>query len=73
MCNHCLFETCAKIGGQPWAMEEMPHFYECSMALAYHVSNDIVSMVATFNSKCTRFWSKCLSIKIPVLDEPKMK
>jgi len=68
-----LFEVCSKIGGIPWALDELPHFYECSMAIGYHVSNDMISFTSTWNSKCTRYWSKYLSIQTPVSDEPKLK
>ena len=73
LCNYSLFEICAKIGGQPWAIDDLPNFYECSMAVGYHVSNDIISYVSTFNSKCTRFWSKPLSLQTTITDEPKLK
>ena len=73
MLNHSLFEVCAKIGGQPWAIDELPHFYETTMCIGYHVSHETLSFVSTFNSKCNRYWSKCLSLRTKLTDDSKLK
>lgn len=57
-----LFQLCAKIGGEPWALSELPFFYDCSMVLGYFVFEDIISMSVSLNQKVSRYWSKCLKI-----------
>ena len=43
------------------------------MALGYHVSQDMISMVSSINSKCNRYWSKQMSLKTNLVDEPNLK
>ena len=38
--NRTMMQLCAKIGGEPWAIDELPFFYQCSMAAGYYVTND---------------------------------
>ena len=39
ICNKVLMQLCAKIGGEPWALNELPFFYSCTMVAGYHVFN----------------------------------
>jgi aubergine-like protein len=38
VCNKIIVQLCAKIGGEPWAINELPYFYESSMCIGYHVN-----------------------------------
>ena len=35
--NKVLIHLCAKIGGEPWALNELPFFYSCTMVAGYYV------------------------------------
>lgn len=61
--NHCLFEVCFKIGGIPWAIDDLPFFYEATMVVGYHVSEQNVAFVSSYNSKATKLYSQVGSIK----------
>lgn len=37
--NKILIQMVAKIGGEPWAINELPFFHLCSMTAGYYVSN----------------------------------
>ena len=37
--NKLLVQLVAKIGGEPWAINELPFFHLCSMTAGYYVSN----------------------------------
>nr|AEX87961.1 Otiwi11 [Sterkiella histriomuscorum] len=60
--NKLLVQICAKVGGEPWAIQELPYFYECTMIVGFYVSDNIISYVCSLNSKVTRYWSKYINI-----------
>ena len=37
--NRLMMQLTAKVGGEPWAIEELPFFYQCSMAAGYFVED----------------------------------
>lgn len=55
-------KVCAKIGGEPWAIDELPFFNLSSMAASYFVDSDQISLVGSINQKATRYWSKSLPL-----------
>jgi vacuolar-type H+-ATPase subunit F/Vma7 len=60
--NRLLMKFCAKIGGEPWAVDELPFFNLSSMAVSYYVDTDQIALVASINQKATRYWSKAVKI-----------
>ena len=57
-------QICAKIGGIPWTVSELPFFDKRTMVCgldAYHDSEDgllsVVGFVASYNRTCTKYWS----------------
>ncbi|CDW86755.1 macronuclear development protein 1 [Stylonychia lemnae] len=62
VCNKLIMQICAKIGGEPWAISELPYFYDCTMVSGYYITSNLISYVCSLNSKATRYWSKCLSV-----------
>lgn len=62
VCNKLLIQLCSKIGGEPWAINELPFFYDCTMVAGYYVTDKVLSYTASLNAKATRYWSKCLNI-----------
>ena len=57
-------QICAKIGGIPWAVSELPFFDKRTMVCgldAYHDGEDgllsVLGFVASYNRTCTKYWS----------------
>ena len=55
---------CAKIGGEPWAVNDMPFFDEPTMVCGMDVyhntslgSKSILAFCASTNQRGTKFWS----------------
>jgi hypothetical protein len=42
-------KLCAKIGGETWAIDELPFFNLSSMAASYFVDTDQISFVGSIN------------------------
>ena len=63
ICNKILIQICAKIGGEPWAMSDMPFFDKPTMicGLALHSKlpgqKSVLSFTASVNQRATKFWS----------------
>ena len=57
-------QICAKIGGIPWTVSDLPFFDKKTMVCgldAYHDSEDgllsVHGFVASYNKTCTKYWS----------------
>ena len=61
--NRLMMQLCAKVGGEPWAIDELPFFYQCSMAVGYFVDDKQLALVGSLNQKATRYWSKGLPLE----------
>ena len=55
---------CAKIGGEPWAISEMPYFDDMTMVCGLDVYHNtaigkrsILAFCASYNQRATKFWS----------------
>lgn len=55
---------CAKIGGEPWAINDLPFFDERTMVCGmdvYHNTNlkaqSILAFCASINQRATKYWS----------------
>ena len=64
ICNKILIQICAKIGGEPWAVSELPLFEKptmiCGMDVYHKVGNGTKSMLAvtcSINQRATKYWS----------------
>ncbi len=61
--NKILIQICAKIGGEPWALEDLPFTKEPTMVCAvecYDKKNlraPLMAMCATYNSMFTKYSS----------------
>jgi len=61
--NKILIQICAKIGGEPWALEDLPFTKEPTMVCAvetYDKKNlraPLMAMCATYNSMFTKYCS----------------
>lgn len=62
ICNRILFQVCAKIGGEPWALNDLPFFFSCTTAVGYHVFDNLITFTCSLNQKATRYWSKALPL-----------
>lgn len=60
--NRTMMQLCAKVGGEPWAIDELPFFYQCSMAAGYFISHNRIAFVGSLNQKATRYWSKSMQL-----------
>ena len=57
-------QICAKIGGIPWTVNDLPFFSKrtmvCGLAV-HHDSEDgmisVAGLVASYNKTCTKYWS----------------
>ena len=58
-----MMQLCAKVGGEPWAIDELPFFYQCSMAVGYFIDDKQIALVGSMNQKATRYWSKGLPLE----------
>lgn len=47
--NKLLFKLVCKLGGEPWALDELPYFYLTSIAIGIHVSKTHIALVASMN------------------------
>ena len=65
VCCRLMLKICAKVGGEPWAVSELPYFSELSIAVGVHITETQVCVVSTLNQTCTRYWSKTLAIFSP--------
>ncbi len=64
ICNKILIQICAKIGGEPWAINEMPFLNKptmvCGMDVYHKVGNgnkSVLAFTASINQRVTRYWS----------------
>ncbi|CDW80416.1 macronuclear development protein 1 [Stylonychia lemnae] len=64
ICNKILIQICAKIGGEPWAVNDMPFFDKPTMICGmdvYHKtgtgSKSILAFTASINQRATKYWS----------------
>lgn len=64
ICNKILIQICAKIGGEPWAIDDMPFFDAPAMVCGldvYHKAGSgnrsILAFTASVNPRATQFWS----------------
>jgi len=62
-----LIQICAKIGGVPWTLEDMPLLERPSMICGmdvYHATHlgrkSVLGFCASFNSTATKYWSKSI-------------
>jgi aubergine len=69
ICNKILIQICAKIGGEPWAISDMPFFDKPTMICGIDVYNkvgnssrSIMAFTASINQRATKFWS-CVKIQ----------
>lgn len=65
ICSKILIQMCAKIGGEPWAMNELPFMDDKTMVCGMDVyhntgqkANSILAFCASINQRATKFWSK---------------
>jgi aubergine-like protein len=47
--NRTMMQLCAKIGGEPWAIDELPFFYQCSMAVGFYITSSQIALVGSLN------------------------
>jgi aubergine-like protein len=67
ICNKILVQICAKVGGIPWSISDMPFTEQPTMLVGvdtYHKHQGkkkraILSMVATMNKTFSKYWSTC--------------
>ena len=64
ICNKILIQICAKIGGEPWAINQMPFMNKPTMICGmdvYHKAGSgnksILAFSASLNQTATRYWS----------------
>lgn len=64
ICSKILIQICAKIGGEPWAMSQLPFFNAPAMVCGidvYHKVGDgtksILAFTASNNKRATQYWS----------------
>lgn len=64
ICNKILIQICAKVGGEPWAVNELPYFDKptmvCGMDVYHKVGNglnSVLAFTATINNRGTKYWS----------------
>lgn len=63
MVNKILIQVCAKLGGEPWAMEDLPFTKEPTMVCAIEsydkktLRSPIMSLCATYNNIFTKYVS----------------
>jgi aubergine-like protein len=64
ICNKILIQICAKIGGEPWAIDNMPFCDVPAMVCGldvYHKagsgSRSILAFTASMNPRATQYWS----------------
>lgn len=57
---------CAKIGGEPWAISDMPFFDDYTMVCGLDVyhntgkkSQSVLAFCASINPRATKYWSSC--------------
>jgi hypothetical protein len=62
-------QLCAKVGGEPWAIAELPYCSRLTTTIGIHVTEESVSVVSSMNQSCTRYWSKNTKILNPDLIE----
>jgi len=65
ICNKILIQICAKVGGEPWAVSDMPFMDKPTMVCGvdvYHKTGtgkgSILALCATMNARATTYWSK---------------
>lgn len=58
ICNKILMQLSTKLGGEPWAITDLPYFCNISMAIGIHVTKTQVCVVSSINQTCSRYWSK---------------
>eukprot|EP00347_Sterkiella_histriomuscorum_P022394 403330644 len=64
ICNKILIQICAKIGGEPWAISDMPYFNKptmiCGMDVYHKIgqgTKSILAVTASINQRATKYWS----------------
>jgi aubergine len=64
ICNKILIQICAKIGGEPWAVDKMPFLNKPTMVCGMDIfhkqgtgSKSILAFTASLNQTVTRYWS----------------
>ena len=64
ICNKILIQICAKVGGEPWAVNELPYFDRPTMICGldvYHKvgggKRSILAVTASMNQRATKYWS----------------
>ena len=50
-------QLCAKVGGEPWSIAELPYFTRITTVFGVYVTENQVSVVCSLNQSCTRYWS----------------
>ena len=48
-CCRLMLKLCAKIGGEPWAVSDLPYFTQLSIAIGVHVTDNQVCAVVSLN------------------------
>jgi len=49
ICNKIMIQMCAKIGGEPWALNYLPFFYSCTSAVGYWVFDNLIAYTCSLN------------------------
>ena len=64
ICSKILIQICAKIGGEPWAISNMPFFDKpamvCGIDVYHKVGNgakSVLTFTASMNKNATCYWS----------------
>jgi len=64
ICSKILIQMCAKIGGEPWAIDNLPYFDDVTMVCGldvYHNTGSnqksILAFCASVNPRATQYWS----------------
>jgi aubergine-like protein len=64
ICNKILIQICAKVGGEPWAVDDLPYFDAPTMVCGIDVfhkvgggQKSVLAFCGSVNHRATRFWS----------------
>ena len=64
ICSKILIQICAKVGGEPWAVDNLPYFDDVTMVCGMDVyhntgsnSKSILAFCASVNPRATQYWS----------------
>lgn len=61
--NKILIQINAKIGGEPWALTDMPFLNQPTMIVGYDIHHkkrqkSLLAICATINKQANKYWSK---------------